>query len=77
MKPCHAIAVLLLAAPIFASAQQKAKKHSDVSALFGNARYVYVESEAGDITRPGLYPGIARPSPQCRTEYRIGIDTRW
>jgi|HubBroStandDraft_6_1064221.scaffolds.fasta_scaffold483751_1 hypothetical protein len=56
MKAHQAIALFMLAAPVFALAQQKPKKHSDVSAVFMNARYVYVEAQAGDITRPGLYP---------------------
>jgi len=55
MRAYRAIALLMLAVPTFIFAQ-KSKKHSDVSAVFMNARYVYVEAEAGDITRPGLYP---------------------
>ena len=47
--------ILLLVAP-FAVAQQKPKKHSDLPAVFSNARYVYVQAEDGDIMRPGLYP---------------------
>jgi hypothetical protein len=42
--------------PALVLAQQKNKKHSGVSAVFMNARYVYVESPEGDITRPELYP---------------------
>jgi len=45
----------LFVAP-FAVAQQKSKKHSDLPAVFSNARYVYVQAEDGDIMRPGLYP---------------------
>jgi hypothetical protein len=55
MRAYRVIALLMLAAPTIIFAQ-KTKKHSDVSAVFMNARYVYVEAEAGDITRPGLYP---------------------
>jgi len=55
MRAYRAIALLMLAVPTFIFAQ-KSKKHSDVSAVFMNARYVYVEAESGDITRPGLYP---------------------
>jgi hypothetical protein len=56
MQAYRAIVLFMLAAPAFIFAQQKTKKHSDVPAVFQNARYVYAEAEAGDITRPGLYP---------------------
>ena len=55
MKADRVIALFLLAMPAIVLAQ-KTKKHSDVPAVFMNARYVYVEAQAGDITRPGLYP---------------------
>lgn len=56
MKPFRSISMLLLLVPLFAQAQSKAKKHTDVPAVFENARYVYVQAQDGDITRPGLYP---------------------
>jgi hypothetical protein len=55
MKPAKVavvVAVLLFALGV---AQSKPKK-SNVSAIFENARYVYVESMEGDIFKPGLYP---------------------
>jgi hypothetical protein len=55
MRRFHAIALLLLALAALNCAQIKAKKHSDISAVFANAKYVYVEAQAGDIMRPGLY----------------------
>ena len=56
MKLRTRVALLLLFVAPFAVAQQKSKKHSDLPAVFSNARYVYVEAEDGDIMRPGLYP---------------------
>jgi hypothetical protein len=56
MRCSQGMALLLLALAAFDSAQIKAKKHSDVSAVFANAKYVYVEAQAGDVMRPGLYP---------------------
>jgi hypothetical protein len=56
MRRFHAVALLLLALVALDCVQVKAKKHSDVSAVFANAKYVYVEAQAGDIMRPGLYP---------------------
>ncbi len=55
MKARPLIFLLLLLIPLSAEAQNK-KKHSDVSAAFESARYVYVQAQDGDITRPGLYP---------------------
>jgi len=55
MNRSQAIALLLLATAVFGSAQNK-KKHSDVSAVFMNAKYFYVEAQAGDVMRPGLFP---------------------
>ena len=51
----RALALVLFAAAILGSAQNK-KKHSDVSAVFMNAKYFYVEAQAGDVIRPGLFP---------------------
>jgi len=53
MRPKITIALLLLALPLAASAKNK---KPDVSALFANATYVYVESPDGDLYQPGLYP---------------------
>jgi len=47
------VALLLVALPSVAVAKTK---KSDVSAVFRNATYVYVESMDGDLYRPGLYP---------------------
>jgi hypothetical protein len=49
MNRFQTIALLLLTTAVFGSAQNK-KKHSDVSAVF------YVEAQAGDVMRPGLFP---------------------
>lgn len=46
--------LLLLALPLAAFAKSK---KPDVSAVFANATYVYVESPDGDLYRPGLDPG--------------------
>jgi hypothetical protein len=51
-KVAAVVAVLVFAVSL---AQAKPKK-SNVSAVFENARYVYVESMEGDIFKPGLYP---------------------
>jgi hypothetical protein len=50
--PVAVLAALLMPTLV---AQTKQKK-SDVSAVFANARYVYVRAQDGDITRPSLYP---------------------
>ena len=55
MNRSRALASVLFAAAIFGSAQNK-KKHSDVSGVFMNAKYFYVEAQAGDVIRPGLFP---------------------
>jgi len=55
MNRSRAIALILLAAAVLGSAQNK-KKHSDVSAVFMNAKYFYVEAQAGDVMRPSLFP---------------------
>lgn len=49
-----AIALILVALPLAASAKNK---KPEVSAVFANATYVYVESPDGDLYRPGLDPG--------------------
>jgi hypothetical protein len=51
-KVAAVVAVLLFALGV---AESKPKK-SSVSAVFENARYVYVESMEGDVFKPGLYP---------------------
>jgi len=56
MKRCNAIALLLILIPSLALAQQKAKKHNDVPAVFQYAHFVYVEAVDGDLMKPGLYP---------------------
>jgi hypothetical protein len=56
MSRFKAIALLLILVPALALAQQKAKKHSDVPAVFQNAHFVYVEAMDGDALKPGLYP---------------------
>ncbi len=56
MKPYSIIALMLVAIAALGHAQQKTKKHSDISAAFQNARYVYVEAADGDVMKPGLYP---------------------
>jgi hypothetical protein len=48
------VAVLTISSIVVA--QSKPKKHSDVSAVFANARFVFVRAEAGDVQRPSLYP---------------------
>jgi hypothetical protein len=55
MRVRSLVALLVIFSPILGLAQ-KAKKH-DVSAVFMNARYVYVDAESGgDITNPDVYP---------------------
>jgi hypothetical protein len=56
MKPFKAIALVLLLLPTLAPAQKKPKK-SSLPAVFGQARYVYVEAIDGSQFRPDLYPG--------------------
>jgi hypothetical protein len=56
MNRCKSIALLLILIPALALAQQKAKKHNDVPAVFQNASFVYVEAMDGDAMKPGLYP---------------------
>jgi hypothetical protein len=56
MKHCKVILLFLVLIPVLGLAQQKAKKHNDVPAVFQNAHYVYVEAVDGDELKPGLYP---------------------
>ena len=49
----RAALVLLLAGSV---ANAKDKKKSGLPAAFEHARYVYVQSEDGDIMKPGLFP---------------------
>lgn len=55
MRLCHVVALLAVAAPMVA-AQNKSKKHNDISAAFAHAHFVYVQAQSGDITKPSLYP---------------------
>ena len=55
MKLYKLIALVVLLLPSLALAKDKSKK-PDVSPLFNNATYVYVEAEDGDIGNPGLGP---------------------
>jgi hypothetical protein len=50
------LAVPLVACLLIVTWAQGKPKKSDVSAVFQNARYVYVEAVDGDILKPGLYP---------------------
>ena len=56
MKCRKTVGVLLVLFMPLVAAHSKGKKRSEISALFANARYVYVQAEDGDITKPGLYP---------------------
>ena len=55
MKRFTTIALLLVLAPSLALAKKKPKKPA-VSAIFNQARYVYVEAVDGDQFNPALYP---------------------
>jgi hypothetical protein len=57
MRVERAVALLLLVLPIAALGKNK---KNDLPAVFGNATYVYVESEDGDALKPGLYPDDRR-----------------
>ncbi len=60
--------LVLLPAVVFA--QQKNKKHSDVSTAFLNAHSVYVGAiDGGDVTQPGLYP----PDMQAISDVDDGV----
>jgi hypothetical protein len=48
------VAALLVPAVVFAG--DKGKKKKTVPAVFGTARYVYVQAEDGDVFNPGLLP---------------------
>ncbi len=50
------VAVLSLVSILGLSLAHAKPKKSDVSAIFQNARFVYVESVDGDALRPGLFP---------------------
>jgi hypothetical protein len=54
MNRYRAIGLLFILVSIGAFAQ-KTKKHNDVSAVFQNAHFVYVEAADGDAMKPGLY----------------------
>ena len=54
MKFFKSIAVALaVVAPLVLA---KDKKKDNLSALFSNARYVYIQAEDGDMMKPGLFP---------------------
>lgn len=55
MNTCKRIAVVLLCGSSLLYGQHK-KKQPTVSAIFQNARYVYVQAMDGDITNPRLFP---------------------
>lgn len=55
MKVLKFAAPLILCLLVLNLAHSKPKK-PDVSAVFQNARYVYVEAVDGDIFKPGLFP---------------------
>ncbi len=55
MRVRPSLFLLLLLIPLSLSAQTR-KKRAEVPAVFENARFVYVQAQDGDITRPGLYP---------------------
>ena len=54
MNSFKRIAVVLLCGSSLLAAQHK--KKPAVSAIFQNARYVYVQAQDGDITNPRLFP---------------------
>ncbi len=56
MRSFRVIVVLLVIVAPFVFAKDKAKKRAELSSLFSNAHYVYVQAEDGDIMRPGLFP---------------------
>ena len=56
MKSWKIIGALLVLFLTLVPAHAKGKKQPEVSALFANARYVYVQAEDGDLMKPGLYP---------------------
>src|SRR5579863_9234683 len=59
MRPLKTIALLLVLVPAVSLAPKVSlarEKKPNVSAVFRNATFVYVESPEGDIYRPGLYP---------------------
>jgi hypothetical protein len=80
MSRSEAIALLLILIPALALAQQKAKKHNDVPAVFQYAHFVYVEAPDGDAMKPGLYPAdrqaIADVQDSLRDWNRYALATR-
>ncbi|HEX4285412.1 MAG TPA: hypothetical protein VHZ28_09965 [Terracidiphilus sp.] len=57
MRLCRAaVFVVIVASAMMDAAQTRPKKHSDISAAFSQARFVYVEAMSGDIMKPSLYP---------------------
>lgn len=56
MKLARIFFFLMIAAPLISDAQHKSKKHSDVSAVFEQAHFVYVQAMDGDVMKPSLYP---------------------
>jgi hypothetical protein len=77
MRHERLVALLLIGLPVVAPAKTK---KSDVSAVFRNATYVYVESPDGDLYRPGLYPAdreaIADVQDALRDWNRYALTTR-
>jgi hypothetical protein len=55
MKFRKTIGVLLVLFVPLVAVHSKGKKRSEISALFANAHYVYVQAEDGDMMKPGLY----------------------
>jgi hypothetical protein len=56
MKPVKAIMLLLMLVPALANLHAKPKKPYKLPAVFGQARYVYVEAEDGQEFDPRLDP---------------------
>ena len=77
MKLARMIALSLLVLPGLAMAKNKKPQ---VPAVFGNATYVYVESENGDEMRPGLYPADRQAIEDVRDalhdwkRYKVTLD---
>jgi len=79
MKSLSVLALLVALGSVSLPAQKHPKKNSAPSAAFNNARYVYVQAEDGDITRPNLFPedrqAIADTLDGLRDWNRYGIAT--
>lgn len=56
MKTLNGITTLLIGCIALVPVCAKEKKHTDLSAAFKNARYVYVQAEEGDVMNPRLFP---------------------